>query len=268
MPPTTAPAAALLALYDREVRRGARPEGPDDVVERVGGVVRRTAPAHGWNGVVWSGFTSADEADTAIAGQIAHYTSRGLSFEWKLYAHDAPADLGRRLVAAGFTPEPDETLMATEIDVAALTTTVPDGVRLVPVTDPTGVDQVAEVHERAFGDDASGLRRLLLGALTTAPDTVVAVVALAGDVPGSAARMELTPGTSFAGLWGGGTVPEWRGRGVYRSLIAHRARIAAARGYRHLHVDASPRSRPILRRLGFTELTVTTPYVYEPARAR
>ncbi|CAM5712639.1 hypothetical protein SALBM217S_03491 [Streptomyces griseoloalbus] len=77
MPPTTAPAAALLALYDREVRRGARPEGPDDVVERVGRVVRHTAPAHGWNGVVWSGFTSADEADTAIADQIAHYTLPG-----------------------------------------------------------------------------------------------------------------------------------------------------------------------------------------------
>ncbi len=270
MPPTTAPAAALLALYDREVRRGARPEGPDDVVERVGGVVRRTAPPR-TAGTASSGPASPRPTRRTRRSfyQIAHYTSRGLSFEWKLYAHDAPADLGRRLVAAYFTPEPDETLMATEIDVAALTTTVPDGVRLVPVTDPTGVDQVAEVHERAFGDDASGLRRLLLGALTTAPDTVVAVVALAGDVPVSAARMELTPGTSFAGLWGGGTVSEWRGRGVYRSLIAHRARIAAARGYRHLHVDASPRSRPILRRLGFTELTVTTPYVYElPGRGR
>ncbi|CAM5712615.1 GNAT superfamily N-acetyltransferase OS=Streptomyces albaduncus OX=68172 GN=FHS32_001794 PE=4 SV=1 [Streptomyces griseoloalbus] len=85
-------------------------------------------------------------------------------------------------MAAGFTPGPDETLMVTEIDEAALTAAVPDGVRLVPVTDPAGADQVAEVHERAFGDDASGLRRLLLDALTATPDTVVAVVALAGDV--------------------------------------------------------------------------------------
>ncbi|MFD8253013.1 GNAT family N-acetyltransferase [Streptomyces werraensis] len=265
MPSTTAP-AALLTLYDREMRRDARPEGPDDTVERVGKLVRRTAPAHGWNGVVWSDFASAEEAEAAIADQIAHYTSRRLSFEWKLYAHDEPADLGSRLLAAGFTPGPDETLMAAETDALALTTTVPDGVRVVPVTDGAGADQVAEVHERAFGDDASRLRRQLLDALTATPDTVVAVLALAGDVPVSAARMELTPGTSFAGLWGGGTVPEWRGRGVYRALITHRARIAAARGCRILHVDASSRSRPILRRMGFTPLTVTTPYVYEPAR--
>ncbi|MYS42540.1 GNAT family N-acetyltransferase, partial [Streptomyces sp. SID5998] len=74
----------------------------------------------------------------------------------------------------------------------------------------------------------------------------------------------LPPGTGFAGLWGGGTVAGWRGRGVYRALVAHRARIAADRGYRHLHVDASAQSRPILERLGFAALTTTTPYVYEP----
>ncbi|MFE8955193.1 MULTISPECIES: GNAT family N-acetyltransferase [Streptomyces] len=265
MPATTAP-AVLLARYDREMRLHARPDGPDVVVERVGRVVRRTAPAHGWNGVVWSGFTAAQEADEAIADQIAHYTSRRLSFEWKLYAHDEPADLGGRLSAAGFTAEPDETLMAAETDALGPDNAVPDGVRVVPVTDAAGVDQAAEVHERAFGDDASRFRRQLLDALSATPDTVAAVLALAGDVPVSAARMELTPGTSFAGLWGGGTVPEWRGRGIYRALVTHRARIAAARGYRVLHVDASPQSRPILRRLGFTPLTVTTPYVYEPPR--
>ncbi|MFC9112667.1 GNAT family N-acetyltransferase [Streptomyces sp. NPDC057092] len=257
-----APAPALLALHDREMREGARPDGPDDTVERVGRVVRRTAPAHGWNGVVWSDL-GADDADAAIAEQVAHYTALGLPFEWKLYGHDLPADLGQRLVAAGFTPEPDETLMAGEIGRLTLDAELPDGVRAVPVTDEAGADQVAAVHERAFGDDASWLRRQLLDRLAAAPDDVVAVLALAGDVPVSAARMELVPGTGFAGLWGGGTVPDWRGRGIYRALVAHRARIAADRGYRYLQVDASAQSRPILERLGFSPLTTTTPYLYE-----
>ncbi len=74
--------------------------------------------------------------------------------------------------------------------------------------------------------------------------------------------MELVPGTSFAGLWGGGTVEAWRGRGLYRALVAHRARVAAAHGYRYLQVDASPMSRPILERLGFHALTTTTPYLH------
>ena len=78
--------------------------------------------------------------------------------------------------------------------------------------------------------------------------------------------MELYPGTGFAGLWGGGTVTDWRGKGVYRALVAYRARIAAERGYRYLQVDATDMSAPILRRLGFLELGTTTPYVYRPAR--
>jgi hypothetical protein len=49
---------------------------------------------------------------------------------------------------------------------------------------------------------------------------------------------------------------------VFRALVAHRARLVAERGYTYLQVDASSESRPILRRLGFTELTTTTPYIH------
>ncbi|MGC9541529.1 GNAT family N-acetyltransferase [Streptomyces sp. UG1] len=255
--------AGVLALFDRDLREGARPDGPDTRVERVGRVVRQVSSAHGWNGVVWSGLDEAS-ADAAITEQIAHFSGLGLTFEWKLYGHDLPVDLGRRLRDAGFAPEPEETLMIGEAADLNLDAEPPDGVRVVPVTDRAGVDLVAEVHERAFGADGSRLRHHLLAQLTADADTVVAVVALAGDTPVSAARMELVPGTRFAGLWGGGTVEGWRGRGIYRALVAHRARAAVARGYRYLQVDAMSTSRPILERLGFEPLTTTTPYVYTP----
>lgn len=255
--------AAVLALFDRDMREGARPDGPDALVERVGAVVRQVSSAHGWNGVVWSGLDETG-ADAAIAEQIAHFSRLGREFEWKLYGHDLPVDLGRRLRDAGFTAEPEETLMIGEVADLTLDAEPPDGVRLVPVTDRAGVDLVAEVHEKAFGTDAARWRNQLLAQLTAAPDTVVAVVAMAGDTPVSAARMELVPGTRFAGLWGGGTVEGWRGRGIYRALVAHRARAAADRGYRYLQVDAMSTSRPILERLGFEPLTTTTPYVYTP----
>lgn len=255
--------AAVLALFDRDMREGARPDGPDALVERVGGVVRQVSSAHGWNGVVWSDLDEAG-ADAAIAEQVSHFSGLGRAFEWKLYGHDRPVDLGRRLRDAGFTSQPEETLMIGEV--AALTPDAepPEGIRILPVTDRAGVDLVAEVHEKAFGSDGSRLRHQLLAQLTADPDTVVAVVALAGDTPVSAARMELVPGTRFAGLWGGGTVEGWRGRGIYRALVAHRARAAADRGYRYLQVDAMNTSRPVLERLGFEPLTTTTPYEYTP----
>lgn len=255
--------AEVLALHDRDLRERARPNEPGARVERTGGVVRQVAGADGWNGILWTDLDETD-ADAAIAEQIAYFTGLGRDFEWKLYGHDLPTDLGQRLTAAGFTPEPQETLMIGEIAALALDAELPDGIRVLPATDRAGVDLVADVHEKAFGTDSSRLRSSLLAQLAADPDTVVAVVALAGDEPVSAARMELVPGTQFAGLWGGGTVESWRGRGIYRALVAHRTRIAADRGYRYIQVDASDQSRPILERLGLAPLTTTTPYVYEP----
>jgi GNAT superfamily N-acetyltransferase len=252
---------AILALFDRDMREGAQPDSPSARIERTGRVVRQVSSEHGWNGVVWSDLDETT-ADAVIAEQIAHYRGLGLEFEWKLYGHDLPVDLGARLRAIGFEPRPEETLMVGEVADVILDAEPPEGIRILPVTDQAGVDLVADVHEKAFGTGSARLRHQLLSHLKADPETVVAVVALAGDEAVSAARMELVPGTRFAGLWGGGTVEEWRGRGIYRALVAHRARAAAERGYRYLQVDALNESRRVLERIGFQPLTTTTPYVY------
>ncbi|MFE2485216.1 GNAT family N-acetyltransferase [Streptomyces mirabilis] len=251
----------VLALFDRDMREGARPDSPGARVERVDKVVRQVGTEHGWNGVIWSVLDESN-ADAAIAEQMRYFGELGREFEWKLYGHDKPEDLGKRLRAAGFVAQPEETLMIAELGDLALDAQPPEGVRLLPVTDRAGVDLVADVHEQAFGTDSTRMRHQLLAQLTGDEDNVVAVVALAGDVPVSAARMEMVPGTRFAGLWGGGTIDSWRRRGIYRALVAHRARVAAERGYRYVQVDATSQSRPVLARLGFEPLTTTTPYVY------
>ncbi|MGV9788436.1 GNAT family N-acetyltransferase [Streptomyces sp. NPDC003435] len=254
--------SAVLARYDLEMRQGARPDAPGTRIERSGAVVRQVAGERGWNGVVWSGLDAAG-ADRAIEEQIARFRELGRDFEWKLYGHDGPADLGERLTAAGFRAEEPETLMVGEIAELTLEERLPDGVRLVRAADAAGVDLVVDVHERVFGTDGTALRDHLLARLAADPGTVLAVVALAGDEPVASARLELVPGGDFAGLWGGGTVEEWRGRGLYRALVAHRTRVAAAHGCRHVQVDASAMSRPVLERLGLHALTTTTPYLYK-----
>ncbi|MEU1124288.1 GNAT family N-acetyltransferase, partial [Streptomyces sp. NPDC005899] len=202
-------------------------------------------------------------AAAAADAQIAYYTTLGhAEFEWKTYSHDGPRDLGRRLLAAGFTPGDAETLLVAPAAGLSTSAVLPRGVELHPVTDAAGVELMVRAHEAAFGDDGSRLRHGTMARLAAAPGTFVAVVAVAGGEPVASARMELHPGTGFAGLWGGGTVASWRGRGVYRALVAHRARIAVERGYRHVQVDATELSAPILLRLGFTALGTTTPYVY------
>jgi ribosomal protein S18 acetylase RimI-like enzyme len=253
----------VLALFDLQMRRDARADGPGTRVERDGDVVRQVGADHDWNGVLWTDLDQAT-ADAAITAQVRYFTSLGREFEWKVYGHDRPGDLGARLRAAGFTPGAEETLMVARIQDLPTDTTLPEGVHLHPVTDQAGVDLVAYVHEQAFGTNSTRLRQRLLARLDQNPETISMAIAMAGDLPVSAARMELHPGTEVAGLWGGGTLTAWRGRGIYRALVAHRARIAAARGYHYLQVDASDQSRRILQQLGFTVLSTTTPYNYRP----
>ncbi|MFJ9692252.1 GNAT family N-acetyltransferase [Kitasatospora sp. NPDC101183] len=255
----------VLALFDRQLRYGVTADGPGGRVEREGGVVRFVGGERGWNGVLWSGLDEGT-ADAAIAAQVRYFGALGLEFEWKAYGHDRPGDLGRRLLAAGFTAEPEEAVMVARVDGLPAAVELPEGVRLRPATDAAGVDLVVEVHEQAFGTSGARLRRRLLDQLAESPETVSMVVAMAGDEPVCSARMELNPDTDFAGLWGGGTVPAWRGRGIYRAVVAHRARQAAELGYRYLQVDATDQSRPILQRLGFAILSTTTPYVRQPER--
>jgi GNAT superfamily N-acetyltransferase len=65
-------------------------------------------------------------------------------------------------------------------------------------------------------------------------------------------------------MWGGSTIAEHRGLGLYRALVALRARIARTRGYRYLTTDARETSRPILERVGFVPLTGITGWVLRP----
>ena len=259
--------AKVLASYDEQVRRSLRPDGSGAVGERAGPVVRwATSGGAGWCGIVWSDLDE-NTADQVIADQIAFFAGRGEQFEWKLYDYDQPRDLSVRLLAAGFAAEDAESFMVADAGQIAghggADVVLPDGVRLVPVADEAGIDLMIEVHDRVFGADPR-LRGALSAQLKNSPETTVMVLAMAGDEPVSSARVEFGAGTDFAGLWGGGTLPQWRGRGIYRALVGYRARLAVARGYRYLQVDASPKSRPILERLGFTCLALTTPYIWSP----
>jgi GNAT superfamily N-acetyltransferase len=254
-------AARLLAVYEDQVRRAELtiPE-PGLRLEPDGPVVRVTGGRRGFvTGRSDLGVTGP-ALDELIARQRDHFAARGETVEWKTRGHDRPASLPDRLVAAGFEAEPRETVVVAAITDVAASSPPPDGVLVREVGDEADLRRIAALSAAVFGTDEDGLAADLVGR----PDAATHVVAEAEGRFVSAARLEFVPGTEFAGLWGGGTLPGWRGRGLYRALVAHRARLAAARGVRYLQVDASDESRPILERLGFTAVATTTPYVWSP----
>ncbi len=243
------------------------PDGTGAIFDDDGVVIRRLAqPGHDGSGIFWSALDAAD-ADPVIAAQVALFSAREEKFEWKLYSYDTPADLAERLLAAGLVPAQPESLMvaeAAEVAEALSSADLPAGTRLERVTDADGVHRMTQLAEIVFNTDESELRESLLAQQAAHPEIVDLMLAMAGDQPVCAARIEFLPGTEFAGLWGGGTLPQWRRRGIYRALVRYRAELAVRRGYRYLTVDASPESRPILERVGFSCLATTTPYIWSP----
>jgi len=252
---------AVLAAFTEQIRRNPEPDEANKQVERDSHVVRSISLGDGWNGLTWSGLDTKS-ADAVIAAQISRFAELGRPWEWKHYSYDEPADLGDRLLAAGFTPEPAEALLVAEIVDLSLDVAPPAEVELRDVVDQVGADAVVSVHDEVFGGDHSAIGRDLIAALGKEPRTMVGVVAWAGRTPICAARVEFALGTDFASLWGGGTLAAWRGRGTFRSMVAHRAALASARGFRYLQVDATPDSQPILKALGFVELATTTPFMH------
>ncbi len=250
--------AAVLRSFDLQMRRNPA-GGLGTQIEQDQRVTRVVSTGDGWNAVVWTNL-SADDADATIHAQIQRFGAVPQDWEWKYYSYDQPADLPRRLISAGLIPDEAEALLVADIADLALDTPPPPGVELVAVRDADGAADVVRVHDEVFGGDHAKIGTAILAGLRTRPRPVDAVLAVADGVPISAGRVEFPEGREFASIWGGGTLPAWRGRGVFRSLVAYRARLAMERGYRYLQVDASPDSRPILKRLGFAELAMTTPY--------
>jgi GNAT superfamily N-acetyltransferase len=218
--------SGILALFDEQMRRKAAPDC--------------LFVGNGWSGVLWRPDDYGD-----VEALVARLREQQGHAEWKYYSHDGP-ELRERLLEAGLEPEDEETVVVAE---AASIPPPPDDVELQLVTDEF-VDLAGDVFGERFD----------------LPEKAVAVVAVVDGKAVSGGRVDFEEGVEFAGLFGGITLPEYRGRGLYRATVAKRAELARERGYRWLYSDALPTSRPILERLGFVAITTTTPFI--PAAAR
>jgi ribosomal protein S18 acetylase RimI-like enzyme len=136
-------------------------------------------------------------------------------------------------------------------------------VQLRRVTDEADVRAMCEMVGAVFDDPHSGeVADALLRRLGFADGMELWVAEIEGRII-SAGRLEPVTGTQFAGIWGGATRPDWRGRGVYRALTAARARSALRAGKTLIHSDSTEYSRPILERSGMVRVSKTTPYRWQ-----
>ena len=252
---------ALLALYDEQVRGSLGDRVPAVwTVERDGVLTRCVTPRDGFTMFTAdaSGL-AADELVALVDRTFEAFRRHGVGFEWKTFDHDR-ADLVPLLLERGARPETHEALVLGETRLLAAEPELPDGLTMRRVSERRDLERVAAMESEVWGEDWAWLADDLEERLDGDEPIEVLVVEDGGTVV-SAAWLVPLAGTEVAGLWGGSTLAAYRGRGIYRALVAARATAALARGCTVLQVDASDDSRPILERLGLRTVGGTTPYV-------
>jgi hypothetical protein len=256
----------LRRIYDAQLRAHVPSRLPAGArVERDGPIVRFVGlDQRGFVTYVDLDGLTGVALDALIARQRDFFAARGEGVEWKLHAHDVPPDLPERLVAAGFSPEDEETVLVGLAGplAAAPVDLTDEGVRIREVEARVDLDRIAAMESEVWGRDRMWQAEALELEIAADPESITVVVAEVDGAVVCAGWVRYVERTDFATLWGGSTLPAFRKRGIYRAVLAHRARLAVGRGKSYLQVDASDDSRPILARLGFVALTSTTPYVF------
>ncbi|MGV8911624.1 MAG: GNAT family N-acetyltransferase [Rhodoglobus sp.] len=256
----------LLALYDAQ-QRLIVPEHPPagQRFELTDGVLRVTGRSEGMVETAQHLPVSGAELDALIAEHRDFFAARGEAVEWKTRAHDLPADIPQRLERAGFVAQECEAVLVGHTADLLVTRQLAAGITIRETRDHDDIVGMADMLAEVWGYDFAWFVDELEAQLAAAPELTAVFVAEAEGKIVSGARIEFTPGSDFAGLWGGSTLAKWQGKGIYGAIGAARAVLAQERGVPYLQVDASAESSPILKRRGFIELTTTTPYLWTPS---
>ena len=183
--------------------------------------------------------------------------------EWKTRGHDHAPGLHDALLENGFIPDEPESIMIGAARDLALELPLSAGVTLRRVTNEADVRTMTRIKAEVFGDsDADDVADALLHRLSLEDGMELWIAEAEGQIV-SAGRLEPVPGTDFAGIWGGATREQWRGRGIYRALTAARARSAIRLGKTLTNSDSTEYSRPILERSVLIKVSTTTPYRWQ-----
>lgn len=214
----------------------------------------------------WVIHSSLNEANAngAIDAEIAHHRALGVELEWNVYGYDTPPDLLARLERAGFCIGQREAVLIYDLDTPIEPGPVTDECTIVRVDHARQLATYKQLAEQIFAKDYSFTARALARDIEGQLMRHRGYIAYAGERPVGIGRLYTHADSPFGGLYGGGVLSEFRGRGFYRAIVAARARDAKAAGARYLMVDALPTSEPILERSGFERLTQTWPCVWKP----
>ena len=189
-----------------------------------------------------------------IAEVNAFFTERGMPWRWLLGATSQPADLDRRLNAAGLICVSDNPGMALRLD--GFEADMVEGITIRRVVDEPGLRDWREIQLR--GLDLDPLRDEAWWTAHRRPgfDADAPLINWVGYVDGQpVSAAALFDGAGVAGIYNVVTVPEARGKGFGRAVTQEAIREGKRRGRDLAVLGSSEMGFPVYRRLGFEEVS-------------
>lgn len=238
----------LISLFHNELRQEAQIQGY--IREETEHVVRHISQ-FGEKGFIVTSNINEENSREIIKEEINYFSNLGQDFEWKVYSYDKPDSLKDILVQEGFTIDEPEALMAMKLDDQHPLLINDQHFEINEITDEAGIQDIIDLEDANWNVPHAELGERLWRDKQNNPESLYLYGIYENGQLVSAAWMYLETNSSFASLWGGSTLPNFRGKGYYSKLLAVRAKKAYEKGYPYLTVDASPMSRPILEKYGF-----------------
>lgn len=215
------------------------------------------------NGVLESDLDDADLGPT-VASVTEHFRDQVLPMLWWHRPTARPADLGRRLLAAGFQAVGSQPVIVCDAG-AVPDLPVPAGFTTRRVTDRDDLDVYANVFGRGFGlpPNVVAFFSDLLLAVGLGPDAQVR--SFVGLLDGEAvATASVFLHDDVAGIYNISALEHVRGRGIGANVTAVAMREATNEGIRCLSLQSSEAGYRIYQTLGFREVCQFHMYLAPP----
>ena len=221
----------------------------------------------GSNGISNTRWT-ADEADAKIEQVIADHRERNAGFSWFVNPFDTPLDLRERLERHGLVLAGDQAIMVrVGLDKLDIPTNPEIAIEILDGTNDQAIEDKLQIVAQCFNWTREQVdeRRPALFARTKSAEFQKQEINYLARINGKAvadARVILRGGIAYLG--GASTLPEFRSRKIYSTLLRRRLEDARARGYHLAAIHAEPMSRRVVSRYGFREFSKAYLYAWMP----
>jgi hypothetical protein len=236
--------------------------------ENAGGSGGAHPGSNGVGDVRWS----EAEADARIEAYIEWHRQRGSGFTWHVSPYDRPTDLRERLERHGLALAGEHVKMARlGLDDLDIPTNPEATVERVTGEDEAAIDALLRIMAVGFHWTPEQVAERRPGVAQRLRQPVIQAysftyLARLGGAPVGYAHMSLRAGVAHLG--GAATLPEYRGRRIYPTLLRRRLEDARARGYHLAVIEAGPMSQPVVARYGFQDYGRNAIYGWMPVMDR